>query len=80
MVDTTLIDTVFIRSDSMKVAKDLKVGLTFIGDNTTMLVDPTADSLVACAGYKYKSRWTANENLASTSTKDIIIANIREIV
>jgi len=46
----------------MKVAKDLKVGLTFIGDNTSMLVDPTADSLVACAGYKYKSRWTANEN------------------
>jgi hypothetical protein len=59
MVDTTLTDTVFIRSDSMKVAKDLKVGLTFVGDNTSMLVDPTADSLVACAGYKYKSRWTA---------------------
>jgi hypothetical protein len=62
MVDTTLTDTVFIRSDSMKVAKDLKVGLTFVGDNTSMLVDPTADSLVACAGYKYKSKWTANEN------------------
>jgi hypothetical protein len=62
MVDTTLTDTVFIRSDSMKVAKDLKVGLTFVGDNTSMLVDPTADALVACAGYKYKSKWTANEN------------------
>jgi hypothetical protein len=65
MVDTTLTDTVFIRSDSMKVAKDLKVGLTFVGDNTSMLVDPTAGSLVACAGYKYKSKWTANENLPS---------------
>jgi hypothetical protein len=67
-VDTILTDTVFIRSDSMKVAKDLKVGLTFIGDKTAMLVDPTAGSLVACAGYRYKSRWTANENLTGRDT------------
>ena len=70
MVDSTLTDTVFIRSDSMKIAGDVKVGLAFIGDNTSMQVDPTSnDSLVACAGYKYKSRWIANENLADTLQK-----------
>jgi hypothetical protein len=66
MVDTTLTDTVFIRSDSMKIAKDLKVGLTFIGDDTGMLIDPTSDSLVACAGYKYKSRWIGSEDVLDT--------------
>jgi hypothetical protein len=55
-------DTVFIRSDSMKVAKDPKVYLCFYDDakQTPVLSAANVDS----AGYKYKSRWTANEGVS----------------
>jgi hypothetical protein len=51
-------DTVFIRSDSMVVSKDLKVYLQFYDDaNDNESMDL---GLIDSAGYKYKSRWTAN--------------------
>jgi len=65
-VDTTFTDTVFIRSDSMKVAKDLKVSLRFIKDDSTHQ-EIAAVSLVDSAGYKYKSRWTANVRVRDTT-------------
>jgi len=51
-------DTVFIRSDSMKVRDSLVVSLTFLRDsnNAPLSVNDKVDS----AGYKYKSRWKAN--------------------
>ena len=69
-VDTTFTDTVFIRSDQMKVAKDLKVSLRFSKDGDTSqsiravnLVDTLG------LGYKYKSRWIANSQCNNTEVK-----------
>ena len=60
-VDGEFTDTVFIRSDSMKVAGDPGACLRFYSDGEKQGV--ATDGLVDSAGYKYKSRWTANSNL-----------------
>ncbi len=63
-IDSVFTDTVFIRSDSMKVAKDPKVSLRFYKDDGGAYMD--ARTMVDSAGYKYKSRWTANSAFASS--------------
>ena len=59
-VDGEFTDTVFIRSDSMKLAGDPGACLRFYSDGEKQGV--ATDGLVDSAGYKYKSRWTANAN------------------
>jgi len=66
-VDSVFTDTVFIRSDSMKVARDLKVSLRFYNDRDSQEV--SAVSLVDTCGYKYKSLWIANSNLPVSQQK-----------
>jgi hypothetical protein len=56
-------DTVFIRSDSMKIKDDLKAFLIFYDDSSSNFISPP--TLVDTVGYKYKSKWTANANQKS---------------
>jgi hypothetical protein len=60
-------DTVFIRSDSMKIRADLKTSLLFFTDSSSDYIDP--NSLVQVVGYQYKSKWTANANQAPSLRK-----------
>jgi hypothetical protein len=60
-------DTVFIRSDSMKVRDSLVVSLTFLRDsnNASLSVNDKVDS----AGYKYKSRWIGSEDVQNARVR-----------
>jgi hypothetical protein len=61
---TTSVDTVIIRTDSMKISQDFQVGLEFIDDQTGENV--YSSSHVDSAGYRYSSFWVANANLSDT--------------
>ncbi len=54
-------NTVFIRSDSMKIAHDVKVSLYFENDADGAKVAPT--DVIDSVGYKYKSRWIGSEDV-----------------
>jgi hypothetical protein len=63
-VGAVFTDTVFIRSDSMKVRDSLVVSLAFLRDSNSapLSVNDKVDTLGL--GYKYKSRWVSSENYA----------------
>jgi len=54
-------DTIYIRTDSMKIRDSLVVGLRIYSDDDGDELMST--ECIEIAGYKYKSKWVANENL-----------------
>jgi hypothetical protein len=65
MVDSTETDTVFINSETMKVAKDVTVGLSLTRDAGNVPVN--AKNVIDTVGYKYKSRWISAAICSDTS-------------
>lgn len=60
-------DTVYIRSDSMKIKQDLDVCLRLSDDADGDGITP--GQYIDSVGYKYKSRWIANSNRPAIDQK-----------
>jgi hypothetical protein len=66
-IPTIYNDTIFIDHETMMLQSDIGIRLRLRHDGSGNEISP--DGLVDSAGYKYKSRWTANANLPPSQQK-----------